>query len=91
MDTDIASDSDSLPDIADNCEERELSNLDHDISLNETDQALSEEQNYRETMHGIRLYMGWSHVSDVDSTLPDSEDNQLRFFCSSETATSRKD
>ena len=75
MDTDIASDSDSLPDIADKCEEGELSDLDQDISLTDADQALSEEQNYRESMRGIRLYMGWSHVPDVDSALANSEDN----------------
>ena len=75
MDTDIASDSDSLPDIADKCEEGELSDLDQDISLTDTDQVLSEEQNYRETMRGIRSYMGWSHVPDVDSALANSEDN----------------
>ena len=46
MDTDIASDSDSLPDIADKCEEGELSDLDQDISLTDADQVLSEEQNY---------------------------------------------
>ena len=33
MDTDIASDSDSLPDITDKCEEGELSDLDQDLSL----------------------------------------------------------
>ena len=75
MDTDIASDSDSLPDIADKCEEGELSDLDQDISLTDADQALSEEQNYRETMRGIRSYMGWLHVPDVDSALANSEDN----------------
>ena len=56
MDTDVASDSDSLPDIADKCEEGELSDLDQDISFNETDQALSEEQNYRaryQVIHGV--------------------------------------
>ena len=75
MDTDIASDSDSLPDITDKCEEGELSDLDQYISLTDTDQTLSEEQNYRETMHGIMSYMGWSHIPDVDSALANSEDN----------------
>ena len=75
MDSDIASDSDSPPDIADKCEEGDLSDLDQDISLTDTGQVLSEEQNYRETMRGIRSYMGWSHVPDVYSALANSEDN----------------
>ena len=89
MDTDIASDSDALPDIADKCEEGELSDLDQDISLTDADQALSEEQNYRETMRGIRSYMGWLHVPDVDSALANSEDNL--FVAPKQQTTSRKD
>ena len=73
MDTDIGSD--SLPDISDKCEEGELSDLDQDVSLTDAYQAMSEEQDYRETMRGIRSYMGWSHIPDVDSALASSEDN----------------
>ena len=40
----------------------------------ELEQTVSEEQTYRETMCGIRSYMGWSHVPDVDSSNP-SDDN----------------
>ena len=40
----------------------------------EPDQNISEDQTYRETMRGIRSYMGWSHVSDIDSSNP-SDDN----------------
>ena len=40
----------------------------------ELEQTVSEEQTYRETMRGIRSYMGWSHVPDVDSFNP-SDDN----------------
>ena len=40
----------------------------------ELEQTVSEEQTYRETMRGIRSYMGWSHVPDVDSSNP-SDDN----------------
>ena len=73
MDTDI--DSDSIPDITDKCEEGELSDLDQDLSLTDADQALSEEQNYRETMCGINSYMGWSHIPDIDSAMASSQDN----------------
>ena len=34
----------------------------------------SEEQTYRETMSGIRSFMGWSHVPDMESSNP-SDDN----------------
>ena len=44
----------------------------------EFDQELptSEEQTYRETMRGIRSFMGWSHVPDMDSSNP-SDDNRF--------------
>ena len=53
MDTDSASDSGSVIHVAGQTEEGELSDLEQDLSLADTDQALSEEQNYRETMRGI--------------------------------------
>ena len=75
MDPDSASDSGSLPDMLDKCEEGELSDLDPDNSLSDVDQAQSEEQTYRETMRGIRAYMNWNHIPDMDTTLASSEDN----------------
>ena len=72
MYTNSDSDSDSvvheLP--TDQTEEGELSDLDQDVSV--TDQASTEEQNYRET---VRSYMGWTHISDIDSTASSAEDN----------------
>ena len=47
-------------------EEGELSD-EHDVSFTDPDQSLSEEQSYRETMRGIRSYMGWNHIPDMDS------------------------
>ena len=55
-------------------EEGELSD-DHDLSFADPDQSLSEEQSYRETMKGIRSYMGWTHVPDIDSGAKASDDN----------------
>ena len=55
-------------------EEGELSD-DHEVSLTDPDQSLSEEQAYRETMRGIRSYMGWTHVPDLDSGTKTSDDN----------------
>ena len=52
-------------------EEGELSD---EQELTEHDLPTSEEQTYRETMGGIRSFMGWSHVPDADSTNP-SDDN----------------
>ena len=46
-------------------EERELS---EDQDFGESEQPTSEEQTYRETMSGIRSFVGWSRVPDVDSS-----------------------
>ena len=45
------------------------------VSLTDPDQSLSEEQSYRETMRGIRSYMGRTHVPDMDSGTKTSDDN----------------
>ena len=55
-------------------EEGELSD-EHDVSFTDPDQSLSEEQSYRETMRGIRSYMGWTHIPDMDSGTKSSDDN----------------
>ena len=39
------------------------------------DQPVSEEQTYRDTMQGIRSYMGWTHIPKVDSSATTAEDN----------------
>ena len=44
-------------------------------SVADQDQPVSEEQNYRDTMQGIRSYMGWSHIPEVDNTTATSDDN----------------
>ena len=56
-------------------EEGELSDQDHEASVNDPDLTHSEEQNYRETMSGIRSFMGWSHIPEIDTTTSKSEDN----------------
>ena len=55
-------------------EEGELSD-DQDVTGLDQDQPLSQEQIYRETMRGIRSFMGWSHVPDIDNSANTSEDN----------------
>ena len=49
-------------------EEGELSELEDqpDTDNTETDRAMSEDQNYRETVTGIRAFMGWSHIPDLE-------------------------
>ena len=48
--------------------------LSDDQELTEQDTPTSEEQTYHETMRGIRAFMGWSHVPEIDSSNP-SDDN----------------
>ena len=45
------------------------------VTATNPDQTLSEDQNYRETMRGIRSYMGWTHIPDMDTTASTSDDN----------------
>ena len=54
-------------------EEGELSE-DPDATTNDPEQSLSE-QSYRETMRGIRSYMGWTHIPDIKSAAGSSDDN----------------
>ena len=54
--------------------EGELSD-EQEANLSDHDQSLSEEQSYRETMRGIRSYMSWNHIPDIDSGATTSEDN----------------
>ena len=55
-------------------EEGELSD-ENDITTADPDQSLSEEQSSRKTMRGIRSYMGWGHIPDIESATGSSEDN----------------
>ena len=47
------------------------------MTVTDPDQALSEEPTYRETIRGIRSYMGWSNIPDMDSSNTASDDNPL--------------
>ena len=55
-------------------EEGELSD-EQDMTVTEPDQIPSAEQTYQETMRGIRSYMGWTNIPDVDSSNTASDDN----------------
>ena len=69
MDTDSDSDNHSVtPELSTgHYEEGEVSDPEQDTSVTDTDQASTEEQNYRETMRGLRFYMGWTHIPDSSS------------------------
>ena len=54
-------------------EEGELSD-DQDLIITDTDQSLSEGHTYRETMRGIRSYMEWTRVLDIDTGTATSDD-----------------
>ena len=56
-------------------EEGELSEQDPEASVNDPDLTLSEEQNYCESMSGIRSFMGWNHIPEIDTATSKSEDN----------------
>ena len=43
--------------------------------MTEPDQPVSEEQNYRDTMQGIRSFMGWSDIPELESTTSTTDDN----------------
>ena len=43
--------------------------------MTEQDQPVSEEQNYRDTMQGIRSFMGWSEIPELESTTSTADDN----------------
>ena len=55
-------------------EEGELSD-EQDMTVTEPDQIPSPEQTYWETMRGIRSYMGWTDIPDVDISNTASDDN----------------
>ena len=75
MDTDSDTDISDRPPVDLFVEEGELSDQDLEASAADPDLTLSEEQNYRETMSGIRSFMGWSHIPEMDTTTSRSEDN----------------
>ena len=74
MDTGSDSDSSDRPPVDLFVEEGELSDPDQDPTT-DPDQILSEEQNYRETLRGIRSYMGWTQIPDIESTASTGDDN----------------
>ena len=52
-------------------EEGELSDAEEspDLETSDPDRVLSEDQNYRETVRGVRAFMGWTHIPDLSFLL----------------------
>ena len=63
MDTDLS----DRPPVDIFVEEGELSDQELVTAAADPDQTLSEEQTYRETMSGIRSFMGWTHIPEMDT------------------------
>ena len=51
------------------------SNTQGELPEDSTDQDLSEEANYRETIRGVRSFMGWHQIPDFDSASSSLDDN----------------
>ena len=68
MDTDSDTDISDRPPVDLFVEDGELSDQELEASAADPDLTLSEEQNYRETMSGIRSFMGWTHIPEMDTT-----------------------
>ena len=75
MDSNTDTDLSDRPPVDIFIEEGELSDQEHDTTAADPDQTLSEEQNYRETMRGIRSFMGWTHIPDMDTAASTADDN----------------
>ena len=58
-------------------EEGELSDAEEspDLETSDPDRVLSEDQNYRETVRGVRAFMGWTHIPDLEFSPQSRTDN----------------
>ena len=50
-------------------------NVQGELPEDSTDQDLSEDANYRETIRGVRSFMGWHRIPDYDSISSSLDDN----------------
>ena len=60
-------------------EEGELSDLEDqpDVDAGDSDRVLSEDQNYRETVRGVRVFMGWTHIPNLEYSPASRTDNPM--------------
>ena len=61
----------------DPAEEGEVSDQEEnpDDFIQDSDKVLSEDQNYRETVWGVRAFMGWTHIPDLEYSPSSRSDN----------------
>ena len=77
---------DAIP--PDQTEEGELSDPEQepedpqDSDSGEKDKIISEDQNYRETVRGVRAFMGWTHIPDLEYSPTSGTDNPWTGHCS---------
>ena len=77
MDTHTDEELADRPQVACHIEEGEGSDQDQDTTTADLDQALSEEQTYRETMRSFRSFMGWKNSPDIDISASTADDNSF--------------
>ena len=46
-----------------------------DVDAGDSDRAISEDQNYRETVRGVCAFMGWNHIPDLEYSPASRTDN----------------
>ena len=52
-----------------------LFELEQDQTTTDVDQAFSEDQTYRDTIRGIKSFMGWKHIPDMHTAISNADDN----------------
>ena len=71
----IAGESESEPELDREPASAASVNVQGDLPEDSTDQDLSEEANYIETIRGVRSFMGWHQIPDFDSASSSLDDN----------------
>ena len=58
-------------------EEGEVSDPEYqpDVEAGDSDKVLSEDQNYRKTVRGVRAFIGWTHIPDLEYSPASRTDN----------------
>ena len=71
----IAGESESEPELDREPASPASANAQGELPEDSTDQDLSEDANYRETIRGVRSFMGWHQIPDFDSASSSLDDN----------------
>ena len=71
----IAGESESEPELDREPASPASANAEGELPEDSADQDLSEEANYRETIRGVRSFMGWHQIPDFDSATSSLDDN----------------